>query len=597
MFTIEERLKKARERREEKDREREIALNVKNHQAFIRAQQNIEFRRERFRKETSRVAKVCARRNMMQEKQRRNALASIENKLSGAMTRAEQISKKKQAKARHGKRVERARKKRELSEFERRSALLSSVDRRTHIAEKNVQQRLQDRQFRAREEIERAQEVSLKIKSVRVLQRAARKMLGIEKVFNTSLNSSTLSEHDAALRLQFSYAWRTKVVCQRLLQTTSKNDSSSTFLTSLKKLMAAMGHYDSKGSNPMSFEQLTASMRLNEVIVTAQRFVEVFNPVLETPHSDDARNLYVTDRTILSAFLVSQHPDMVLGLSRTKDRCSRLLEAASRKLTSAMSDLVQVKPKGLARLIPKVTSSLIAYCALFHKWKTADIDQLVAQMKKSAKQSWISFILSKEATTYAEEKAKLIEGKHGDPFFQHNIRYKSSKKGASSHIKRIRASLDKLVGTKEGYRIMKEAKEDAIKRIEEDGMIQNTRSEIDGIVDAHIAKSGQNFPQVEDSDVKFNLEDSDALESVNEHIVHEILLTDKEDLKTQLLGNKGESIADNITSFMDKFRNHASSDNSALTAEDFAFTMERAFFDKILEEWSSRGDMSGIKEM
>ena len=53
-----------------------------------------------------------------------------------------------------------------MTEFERRTAFLSSVDRRTNLAEANVQRRLVAWQVRAREEIERAQEVARKVRSL-----------------------------------------------------------------------------------------------------------------------------------------------------------------------------------------------------------------------------------------------------------------------------------------------------------------------------------------------------------------------------------------------------------------------------------------------
>jgi len=111
--TLEGRIRRVKERREEMERVREITLTNKNRQAILRAQQNIECKKQKLRKETSRVAKVCARRTMMEETQRRHVLASMEHKLNGAIHRAEQISSKKQHKARfdHENRAERASKK------------------------------------------------------------------------------------------------------------------------------------------------------------------------------------------------------------------------------------------------------------------------------------------------------------------------------------------------------------------------------------------------------------------------------------------------------------------------------------------------------
>ncbi len=584
--TTEERLKKARERREEMDRSRENALNDKYRQAIIRAQQNIEGKRERSRQEISRVAKICAERTVLEEKERRLALASIENKLNGAVSRAQQMSKKKQAKARRNNRAERARKRREISEFERRSALLSSVDRRTNLAEKNLQHHLLTRQCKAREEIQHAVSVSRKVRSARILQRAVRKMLGTV----APKNAPILSEYDAAVRLQFCFSWRLRSVSRRLRSSPSKESPSP--LTSLQKILSQMG-ISSNSKSSKSFEDLTSSMTDDWILKAAQDFLSSFDPVLGGPFNGGS----ISERTLMSAFLVSQQPFHVLGPKRGKDACSRLLEVTSQKLTNILSDLANAELSNFVRLIPGVTACLLSYSTLFDKWKKRDIEELVVQMKKSAVQSWMSYLISKEALSYAEEKAKLVKDQYGDPFFQHNIRYKSSKKGATSHVKRIRASLEKLIGNEEGLRVMKEARQSAISRIKEDELIKNAKDEIDNIVDAHMSKKDQNDSNEDDNNQKFDLNDLDALESVNEHVVHEILLADKEGLRNQLCGNQGESIADCVHDFMDKFRTPKPNPSSVVTAEDFAFTMERAFFDKILDDWSSTGDMSGVKEM
>ncbi len=569
------------------ERSRENALNDKYRQAFIRAQQNIEEVRERSRQETSRVAKVCAERTVLEEKERRLALASIENKLNGAVSRAQQMSKKKQAKARRNNRAERARKRREISEFERRSALLSSVDRRTNLAEKNLQHHLLTRQCKAREEIQHAVSVSRKVRSARILQRAVRKMLG-----NVApKNAPILSEYDAAVRLQFCFSWRLKSVSRRLRS--SPREGSQSPLTSLQKILMKMG-FSSNSKSSKSFEELTSSMTDDWILKAAQDFLMAFDPVLGGSFYGACS---ISERTLMSAFLVSQQPFHVLGPKRGKDACSRLLEVASQQLTNVLTDLANAESSKFDLLIPGVTASLLSYSTLFDKWKNADIEELVVQMKKSAVQSWMSYLISKDALSYAEEKAKLVKDQYGDPFFQHNIRYKSSKKGAASHVKRIRASLEKLIGPEEGLRVMKEARQSAISRIKEDGLIKNAKSEIDDIVDAHVSKKDQIDSNEVDNNQKFDLNDLDALESVNEHVVHEILLADKEDLRNQLRGNQGESIADCVHDFMEKFRTPKPNPSSVVTAEDFAFTMERAFFDKILDDWSSSGDMSGVKEM
>ena len=333
---------------------------------------------------------------MMEETQRRHVLASMEHKLNGAIHRAEQISSQKQHKARfdHENRAERARKKRELAEFERRSALLASVDRRSNLAERYVQRRLLSRQFRARGEIVKAQEVARRVRSVRVLQRAIRRMLGSESdsdsesesesdtivtSTSTSIDNTQLSQNDAAARLQLCRAWRVKMVCHRLSSpslslSASASDKSQdadaiTPLASLQMLLSQMGLGNSKSTTPKSFEDLTATMTETTVLTAAQELLYSFDPLLSSSSSSSSSSSLssssssrtssvVSDRTLLSAFLVSEQPFNVLGSKRGDDKCSRLLEAASKNLTRVLVELSEVglelNERAISSLVPHV---------------------------------------------------------------------------------------------------------------------------------------------------------------------------------------------------------------------------------------------------
>ncbi len=583
--SIDMKLQRAKERREEMDRIREITLQDKNQQALQRAKENMECKRERMRKKTSRVAKVKARRNMLEEKNRKQVLASIQNKLNGAVIRAEENIKKKQIKARNKKRTERAEKRRKLLEFERRSNLLSTVDRRSELAQKNVELMLKDRQVKARESIEHAQYVSKRVRAARVLQRAVRALTwGAEK------EPEVKDAEAAAIRLQCWAPWKVNVACRRLF------DGSPAPLESLKLLLSKMGQSHSENSRRcLSFDDLTVEMTQNDTLLAANRVISSFGPIVGVKVSTSSA------RTLLSTFLIAHQPAMVFGPKRGADRCSRLLEAASHKLVKALVELATLNDQYLhedqnycATSVTRAASCLLSYCTLFEKWKRADVDDLVKDMAKSATQSWIACLTAKRAIAYAEEKSESVDKSHGDPLFQHKIRYKSTRRGANSHLKRIRASLDKLLGPDEGFAIMKNAKLMAQARIKEDGSSQRSVNEIDAAIQAHSEKIESETKKSADH---IDINDAAALDDVNEHVVHEILLADDEDIRERLCKTPDESIVDSVETFMDKFRENISQSDAAVTLDSFAFTMEKAFSDQMKDNWIATGSMTGVKEM
>ena len=587
-------LENAKKRREEMDRIREITLQDKSEQveqALLRAQENTECTRERLRKETCRVAKVNARRNLMERKERERVLASIENKLNGALTRAEEISERRQVKARNRKRVERAKRRRDLMQFERKTSLLSTVEIRSEQAHKNVELMLKDRQCKARGEIEHVHRISRRVRAARVLQRAVRKSLfGVSR--SEVKDDSTISQVTAAIRFQHWATWRANVACRRLVSAREETcEESSAPLADLKLILSSMGLVSSGQSLALSFEILTSEMSKDETLAAAQSFLSAFEPIwgMNT-------NTVISERTFLSAFLVAQQPLVVLGPKRDSDTCSHLLDGASQKLVKALVNLasgMDENPNQCAALVTRAASCLVSYCTLFDKWKNADIDDLVKQMKKSATQSWIAYITANEALAYAEEKEGEVGKEHGDPLFQYKIRYKPAKRGAASHIKRIRASLDKLLGPAEGLRVMKLARQSAMSRIEEDGLTRNAKEEVDAVCEVHVEKT-----QVEiKSGARFDLNDQTALENVNEHVVHEILLTDHEDLRERLNKKPDASVVDSVEGFMKIFRNSAPDPNAPAAADDFTVMMERAFFDSLSEDWISNNNIKGVQEM
>lgn len=580
LLTTEMKLEKARERREEIKKMRKIHVMDKNQQAIERAQKNIDNKRELLRQQSSRIEKVKARREKMEEKEKKRVLASIENKLNSAVSRAEQISKKKQIKAKNMRRLEKAKKRREISEFERRSNLLSSVDRRSNLAQKNMEMLLKDRQCKAREQIEHAQRVSSRVRAARILQRAMRSIFGVKE---------PKDQGSAAIKIQCWAPWRVNVACRRLF---SHSGETTAALDSLRLLLSSMGHGTKRRRSCSSFDNLTTMMTKDVTIDAAKKFLATFDPIFGNAPC-------ISSRTILSAFLVSQEPIAVLGPKRSTDRCSILLENASHRLLESLTDLVLIDPsceehKNCASLVATTASSLMSYCTLFDKWKNSDKEELVAQMSKSAMQSWVAYLVAKDTLLYIEEKENEIMG-NNDPFFQQKVRCSSAKKGSWSHIKRIRTSLEKLLGKEDGLEVMKKAKRSAIAEVDRESLLIKAKVEIDDIKDSDVRKSEAN---VEDTP-KVDLSDSAALDDVNEHVVHEILLADNNDIAAQLFQEPAVSICDCVDSFMAKYvdSNSMSSDTSEVSVEMFAFTMEKAYFDQMKDDWVLRKNLRGVRDM
>ncbi len=406
---VEAKLTRAKERREKASRELELSLIDKNEQAFQRAQEYRNERREKFRKKNKKVKKVNERHSLLENKRRKNAMHSIENRLNSALSRAEENLKKRQKRARRSKRLERAQNKRALIEFERRSALLASVGHRSERAARNLQLRLEDLQGKARDEIQHVQDVAKRVKAARILQKIVREKLGFKD--HNETDETKLSMTTAALRFQNCVSWRTKVVESRL----------SNF-ESLRNLIAAMGFQNSEELiTDATFEQLTLAITNSASIESAKNILGSFEPLLRT--SNLTKRDSISARTLLSVFLVVAQPDEVLAEKRGKDKCSKLLEKSAQKLVRSLLKLAGLESSVVpcyqrCGIIQEVASNIMSYCTLFDKWKNADLDELVDKMAKNAHHSWVAYLTSKEALIYIEENFQNQNGlfQHGTLF-------------------------------------------------------------------------------------------------------------------------------------------------------------------------------------
>ncbi len=115
-----------------------------------------------------------------------------------------------------------------------------------------------------------------------------------------------------------------------------------------------------------------------------------------------------------------------------------------------------------------------------------DLEQLLAGLSKQLQQSWVVYITSSETLQYLTTVTGIDdscnnanEPKRDDPLLQLRLRHKASQSGSRSHIKRIRLSLNKLIGSDEGREVVKEAKIVAKNEISETKAVEVLKQEVD----------------------------------------------------------------------------------------------------------------------
>uniref|UniRef100_A0A7S4NFU3 Uncharacterized protein n=2 Tax=Odontella aurita TaxID=265563 RepID=A0A7S4NFU3_9STRA len=448
-----------------------------------------------------RVAEVRERRARLLEDEKVAIIAVSETRERDAIRRAEQTlqSRAKKARSDAEERAERVRDRRALLECERRAALLASLDYRYRRASRNLRRSLDGRRERASFDVRHAAEVSTRVKAVRAIQRAARESFDFPSPFSSveSRSEPEISQKEAAKRLQGWYCWRIHVSAARF-RAAEVNIKDNAPTSSLKTLlnMVEPGEGESKQA---SFERIRLIMSNQETLRAAKAFLHFIRPLVQL--QEHAREL--NDRILLSAFLITEHPDEVLGGDQENDNRAIMLFKSSKKLVTAIRSLSdglgQRDDTPMFDKIRDVTISLTAYTALFHLWKNADLDSLVKQMVASATQSWFAYLTSNEVIKYVEGRTlgdgppspwshsnnkgapskKIVD----DPLLPVRLRHEAQFSGSKSHIKRIRVSLNKLVGIEEGRRLIRVARDTASGQLKTQDTVAILKEEVDELLD------------------------------------------------------------------------------------------------------------------
>ena len=178
-----------------------------------------------------------------------------------------------------------------------------------------------------------------------------------------------------------------------------------------------------------------------------------------------------------------------------------------------------------------------------------DLEQLLAGLSKQLQQCWVVYITSSETLKYLEEVTgyddnnpnNVNDQKRDDPLMQLRLRHKASLAGSRSHIKRIRMSLNKLIGTDEGRDVVIEAKVVARKEIEETGALQILKQEVDEMNFGFDANNAEDMgsimaPELSHNDTAQDSIDEASISSVlpneitsNPILIHRVLVTDPAD--------------------------------------------------------------------
>jgi hypothetical protein len=478
--------------------------------------------------------------------------ATLESKTALAKSRLERHMFEKQRRACCKERVERADRRRMLISYEKRAKLLATLDAKHERAALNSHRFNEDKASKAGEDFVKAKEVARRVKASRKIQVLVRMAYGLDVPSRAKVGPS---QNVAAQRLIKFVSWRAQVCKKRFTAETVKA------LEKLMKLFPLAPQGKRHSLHPPPFEHLNQVMMQPETMKMASLIVDCFHPFnfgVAAPMMDS--------RTLLALLLIAVHPQEVLGSDFDEKEESRLLANSARNLLVQFKNVYE--NEFLFRSLPSTKVSLIDALTLIHRnltsaqalfslWKSCDMEMLLANLSIQLEQSWVVYLTSCETLKYlVEVTGGVVQGPH----MSLKIRHEAARTGSRAHIKRIRLSLNKLLGEETGKGVVTNAKLVASKNIKESHIMEELKGEIDeihgglgnaldrtaGIVTLAQSESAQcmvavDYPQ----EISSNTDDSPEaalarFEVLIEHgdildrrrLVHNILLTDASDFHT-----------------------------------------------------------------
>ena len=405
-----------------------------------------------------------------------------------------------------------------------------------------------------------------------------------------------------------------------------------------------------------SFEEIRTQMMKMETLKAAETVLDCLRPVTEvsfgrnnyattsTTSTDDSEDSSssIDGRTLLSLLLIAVCPTDVLGEEynhpsedgeETVDHsktCARLLVKAANGLLDSLRDILKFSNQRLnfksslssqstsessSESPPETTSkssattttttafrnlrtSLTSASTLFHQWKQMDLESLLDSMKIQLQQSWVIYLSTSKTLRYITDLTGIdsssSSSSQDDPLTSLRLRHEASRSGSRLHIRRIRSSLNKLVGCEEGKEIVVNAKQLALEEIDETNCLEEMRMEVDVMLrgDDNMNISGDNEDETmqrswfeEESEPMFAMLPQALLSNVR--LVHKILLTDSQDFeKLSWDGQDAHGPDVSVEEYMQMFtqqsqENHGIEVNMAM---QIAKSMKLAFFNNIAME-------------
>eukprot|EP00986_Skeletonema_menzelii_P021317 scaffold34051_cov160-Skeletonema_menzelii.AAC.3 len=228
-----------------------------------------------------------------------------------------------------------------------------------------------------------------------------------------------------------------------------------------------------------------------------------------------------------------------------------------------------------------------------------DLEQLLAGLSKQLQQSWVVYITSSETLLHLAEVTGIDDASESntvqdDPLMQLRLRHKASQSGSRSHIKRIRLSLNKLIGSDEGREVVKEAKIVAKNEILETKAVELLKQEVDEM-NAGFAESIM-APDLSPNDNAQNTT-GDSRASVlpefvvgNRTFIHRVLVTDPADFDKLSWDGVDHRLPEiSPDQFMSTFVPEKNSEdiNHADLPKRIAMNMKLAFFKGIAQDMST----------
>ncbi|KAL7513683.1 hypothetical protein ACHAXN_011016 [Cyclotella atomus] len=531
----------------------------------------------------------------------------------------------KQRRATVAERKERADRKRTLIQYERRALLLQSLDANYKALERSRENK-EYIQLQAREEILKCKERGRRVRNCRVIQRFVRGKLG----WKYRVEEVKLSEHRAVERLQGWMDWRASVSVTRF-----EHEGKAEALSRLLRI------FDEQST----FDEIRMQMMNPETMATVNVVLDCLNPVTDASFGDCGSGRTVDSRAFLSILLIARCPGDVLGedysqpsegvMNRSKT-CAGKLFSATTKLLSHLHDLhlrlsrthqsstrlslshdlkseVQNSPESLTHPSSTASSSLkslrfalTSSSTLFDTWKRMDLETLLDGMRVQLEQSWVIYLSSSKILSYLAEATGVgnSSNRQDDQLTPLRLRHEASRAGSRNHIKRIRTSLDKLVGSEEAKAIVTKSKAVALEEITRTNCIVEMREEVDVLLGRGSNDDGTSTstPREQDDPSKCTDDQADEAEKQdldisanlpdelvsNVSLVHRVLLTDSKEFdRLSWDGTDAQTPSISVDEFMKQFLPHSARVGSQETMDmvdvstQIARSMKLAFFNNI----------------